>query len=75
MVEYSRKYHLRRSVPDVRLFNNNFLYVIYAVILAVVSIFTREIVTFIMLGFVFMALTNINATLQKLVDKTESRQN
>lgn len=37
-------------------FLSNSLYGGYAVILAVVSIFTREIVTFIMLGFVFMAL-------------------
>jgi hypothetical protein len=50
-------------------FFNNYLYGAYAVILAVVSIFTREIVTFIMLGFVFMALLNINSTLQKILEK------
>jgi branched-subunit amino acid transport protein len=61
-------------VPDVTFLKSNYAYGLYAIVLAVVSIFTREIVTFIMLGFVFMALMNINATLQKLVDKTEKRQ-
>ena len=52
-------------------FLSNSLYGGYAVILAVVSIFIREIVTFIMLGFVFMALININATLQKILKKMD----
>lgn len=52
------------------IFSKNNYYGIYAVILAVVSIFTQEIVTFIMLGFVFMALLNINTTLQKILEKS-----
>ncbi|MFD1030211.1 hypothetical protein [Metaplanococcus flavidus] len=42
---------------------NNWWYV-YAMILGIVSFFTGEIVTFIMLGFILMALVNINTTLK-----------
>jgi len=52
-------------------FFKNGLNVLYAVLLAGVSIFTREIITFIMLGFVFMALLNINSTLQKILAKMD----
>lgn len=55
----------------MRFLNNGYLNGFYAVLLAVVSIFTGEIVTFIMLGFVFMALLNINSTLQKILDKKD----
>ncbi len=51
------------------IFSKNNFYGIYAVILAIVSMFTQEIITFIMLGFVFMALLNINTTLQKILEK------
>lgn len=44
----------------------NWLYGVYALILAVVSIFTGEIVTFVMLGFILISLQNINATLKKI---------
>lgn len=40
-------------------------YGVYALILGIVSFFTGEIVTFIMLGFILMALININTTLKK----------
>ncbi|VDG99754.1 Uncharacterised protein [Lysinibacillus sphaericus] len=43
---------------------NNKLYGLYAMILGVVSFFTGEIVTFIMLGFILIALININTTLK-----------
>jgi len=43
---------------------NNRWYVLYAMILGIVSFFTGEIVTFIMLGFILMALININTTLK-----------
>lgn len=55
----------------MKFLNNGYLNGLYAVLLAVISIFTGEIVTFIMLGFVFMALLNINSTLQKIVDKKD----
>ncbi|NOU98589.1 hypothetical protein GC097_00925 [Paenibacillus sp. LMG 31457] len=60
--------HFRRGVFELKFYNNG-LYVLYAIILAGISIFTREIITFIMLGFVFMALLNINSTLQKILAK------
>ncbi|MGM0898614.1 MAG: hypothetical protein ACQEV0_11975 [Bacillota bacterium] len=43
---------------------NNKWYGVYAMILGIVSFFTGEIVTFIMLGFILMALININTTLK-----------
>ncbi|WP_282937228.1 hypothetical protein [Paenibacillus sp. RC67] len=55
-------------------FNNNYLNGLYAVLLAGVSIFTGEIVTFIMLGFVFMALLNINTTLRKILEKMDKQR-
>ena len=44
----------------------NWLYSMYALIVGIVSFFTGEIVTFIMLGFILIALININTTLQKI---------
>lgn len=49
----------------------NWLYVIYAIILAALSVFTGEIVTFIMLGFILLTLTNINNNLKKMNEKME----
>ncbi|MFD2045471.1 hypothetical protein ACFSTA_17445 [Ornithinibacillus salinisoli] len=46
---------------------NNFLYVIYAIILGAVSILTGEIVTFVMLGIILLALININTTLKQIL--------
>ena len=43
---------------------NNKWYVLYAIILGIVSFFTGEIITFIMLGFILIALININTTLK-----------
>ncbi|GIM45317.1 hypothetical protein DNHGIG_08660 [Collibacillus ludicampi] len=43
----------------------NSLYVIYAIVLAAISIYTREIVTFIMLGFILLTLNNILKILVK----------
>jgi branched-subunit amino acid transport protein len=70
MVIWFKGFYPWRRVFELRVFNN-YLYGLYAVILAVVSIFTREIVAFIMLGFVFMALLNINSTLQKILEKID----
>ncbi|AGX06869.1 hypothetical protein B14911_13532 [Bacillus sp. NRRL B-14911] len=50
---------------------SNWLYSLYFVILGVVSFFTREIVTFIMLGFILLSLNNINNTLKKIHDSTD----
>ncbi|WP_196493744.1 hypothetical protein [Ornithinibacillus caprae] len=45
---------------------SNWLYILYAIVLGVVSIFTGEIITFVMLGFILLALVNINSTLKKI---------
>ncbi|WOV83603.1 hypothetical protein PGH26_12025 [Sporosarcina jeotgali] len=41
----------------------------YALLLGIVSFFTGELVTFIMLGFILIALININTTLKKIYNK------
>lgn len=46
---------------------NYALYAIYAIVLAVVSFFTGEIVTFVMLGFILIAIQNIHGTLKELL--------
>lgn len=48
---------------------NNWMYTLYALILGIVSFFTGEIITFIMLGFILIALININTTLKKIIAK------
>lgn len=52
---------------------NNWLYSLYAIILAIVSIYTGEIVTFVMLGFILMSLHNINSTLKKMVEANHTK--
>ncbi len=52
----------------------NGLYILYAVILGIVSFFTGEIVTFVMLGFIFLALNNINSTLMKIYKNTKKNE-
>jgi hypothetical protein len=58
-------------VFKLNFFKNGYLNGLYAVFLAAVSVFTGEIITFIMLGFVFMALLNINSTLHKILEKKD----
>lgn len=48
---------------------NSKWYGLYAMMLGIVSFFTGEIVTFIMLGFILIALMNINTTLKMNVKK------
>jgi hypothetical protein len=43
------------------------LYGLYAIIIAIVSIYTGELVTFIMLGFILMSLQNIHSTLKEIL--------
>lgn len=43
------------------------LYSLYAIILAIISIFTGEIVTFVMLGFILISLQNIHSTLKQIL--------
>jgi len=54
---------------------NNWLYGLYAVALALLSFFTGEIVTFVMLGFILISLNNINATLKKIEAKADNEKN
>ena len=54
---------------------SNWLYVLYAVILGIVSWFTGEIVTFVMLGVILIALNNINLTLKKIYLQNNERSN
>ena len=53
---------------------NNRWYGVYAMILGIVSIITGEIITFIMLGFILMALININTTLKENYRKNEEHK-
>lgn len=52
---------------------SNWWYSLYAVILAVLAIFTGEIVTFIMLGFILIALNNINTSLKKMQGSKDNK--
>lgn len=49
----------------------NYLYILYALLLATLAIFTGEIVTFIVLGFVLLALNNILAVLKETSRKLD----
>lgn len=51
---------------------NNVFYVILAFALGVIAFFTQEIVTFVLLSFVLMALININNTLKKILKEVSS---
>lgn len=44
------------------------LFGLYALILAIVSMFTGELVTFVMLGFILISLHNIHGTLKKILE-------
>ncbi|MFJ7678688.1 hypothetical protein ACIQXQ_11680 [Peribacillus sp. NPDC097198] len=50
---------------------SNWLYILYAGVLGIVSWFTGEIVTFVMLGIILIALNNINTTLKKIYLQNE----
>ncbi|WP_199171629.1 MULTISPECIES: hypothetical protein [unclassified Sporosarcina] len=53
---------------------NDKWYGLYALILGIVSFFTGEIVTFIMLGFILIALMNINTTLKMNIKKDQDQR-
>jgi len=46
---------------------NNWMYSFFALILGIVSFFTGELVTFVMLSFILIALININTTLKNKI--------
>lgn len=53
---------------------SNWTNTLYALILGIVAFFTGEIVTFIMLGFILMALININTTLKRIYEKNDGNE-
>lgn len=53
---------------------NNFMYSLYALLLGIIAFFTGEIVTFVMLGFILIALININTTLKKIANKDDDNR-
>ena len=54
---------------------NNWWYSFYFLVLGVVAFFTSEIVTFVMLGFIWLSLNNINATLKKIYKLNNEKNN
>ena len=50
---------------------SNVLYILYAILLGVLAFITGEIVTFVMLGFILLSLTNIHTTLKKIYLQNE----
>lgn len=51
----------------------NWLYTLYALVIGIISIFTGEVVTFVMLGFILLALQNINRTLRRLIQVNKEK--
>jgi hypothetical protein len=51
----------------------NGLYIFYFLVLGIVSFFTGEIVTFVMLGAILIALTNIHTTLKEIAKQKQDR--
>ncbi|WP_274363473.1 hypothetical protein [Paenibacillus thermotolerans] len=52
---------------------SNILYVLWAVLLGVVSFFTGEVVTYVMLGFILLALNNIHKVMKEISRKMERK--
>ena len=53
----------------------SWFYYMYILILGVLSWFTGEIVTFVMLGIILISLNNINSTLNKIYNQNKERNN
>lgn len=52
---------------------SGWLYGLYALVIAIVSIFTGELVTFVMLGFILISLQNIHSTLKDILRVTKGK--
>lgn len=52
----------------------NILYTFYFAVVAIIALWTKEIVTFLMLGFVIIALHNINSTLKEILKSMKEKQ-
>jgi|GEM_PF-1927796 len=66
---YLNQYHDKEG----EYMKNTWLFALYACLLAVVSIITGEIITYIMLGFILISLTNIHKTLKALLVETKRK--
>lgn len=53
----------------------NWLYTVYLFVLGVISFYTQEIVTFIMLGIILITLTNIHSTLKEILKVNKDKMN
>jgi hypothetical protein len=51
----------------------NGLYTFYFLVLGIVSFFTGEIITFVMLGIILIALTNIHTTLKEILKVNQEK--
>lgn len=51
----------------------NGLYTLYLLVIGIVSFFTGEIVTFVMLGAILIALTNIHSTLKEILKGIQNK--
>lgn len=45
----------------------NWLYTLYLIVIGIVSFFTGEVVTFVMLGIILISLNNIHSTLKEIL--------
>lgn len=52
----------------------NWLYTFYFVVIGIIALYTKEIVTFLMLGFVIIALHNINSTLKEILKNMKEQK-
>lgn len=52
----------------------NGIYTLYFLVLGIASFFTGEIVTFVMLGAILIALTNIHTTLKELLKVNQNKE-
>lgn len=53
----------------------NWLYTLYIFVLGVISLFTREVVTFAMLGIILISLNNIHSTLKEILKVNKEKTN
>ena len=53
----------------------NWLYTLYFIVLGVISFITREVVTFVMLGIILIALNNIHSTLKEILKNNKTKIN
>lgn len=54
---------------------SNWLYTLYFFVLGIISFFTQEVVTFVMLGVILLSLNNINSTLKEILKVNKDKVN